>query len=397
MTAGRDDAPREEDRHHSRAPAYWDDEDGSGAASVSGADVLGTSVWDTAPRRRRTASAPEPDEAPEPVGDTGSAPESDAVSTAVAEAGGPVRPERPRPAAVARVENWARARSARLLWISAFVVGLLLGGAAIHSWDAERAAAARRDTVILGARVAQDAASSANWTGARQPWTLRIVVTNLGPSEVRIQAAHLDDKRYRSQLRSVSQGVKVRSGQETWISMDVMHSCSTGGPVNAPRQVVLAVTLNGRPQQNVPVRLADDGTLFVDTARQKCQGPENEFWTNAELAGTPAELTDEIVIPLRIRQAPNNGLAVREIRTATPGLSVVAAPLPAGFVEDVTPRITVRWSVADCSLARHLNYAEVAISATIQLESSGESIKPTVTLDANAVLAIVRFVTRKCG
>ncbi|TQS40739.1 hypothetical protein [Cryptosporangium phraense] len=375
MTGRRDDAPRD-DAHHSSAPAYWDELDESGEASVPGTDVLSTSVWEQARPRRRRPPEERPDDEPE-ADDDGQQPETE------------------QPTSVGRLEAWARARSARLRLIAAVAVGLLLGGAAIHSWDAEQAAAERRDRIVLGARVAQDAASSANWTGARQPWTLRVVISNLGPTEVRIRAARLDDSRYRSGLRTVSQGVKVRTGQETWISMDVSHSCA--GPLNAPRKILLSVSIAGRPERDVAVTLADDNTLFVDTARNKCQGPESDFWTNAELAGSPAELRDEIVIPLRIRQESDSGLAIREIRTATPGLSVVAAPLPAGFVEDVTPRITLRWSVADCGLARRLNYAEIAVTATVQLRSSGESIKPTVVLDANAVLAIVRFITRKCG
>lgn len=267
----------------------------------------------------------------------------------------------------------------------------------MHGWETQAADAARRDTVQLTARVAEDAASSASWTGARQPWTLRIVLTNSGPNEVRLRDARLPDRRYTSKLRQVSRGVRIPAGQETWISMDVTHSCLRGGPASAPRDVALTVAPAGRPEREVRARLADDNTLFVDTARQKCQTVASDIWITSELTGDPADLDTVLVTPIRIRQHDRRAVAIREIRTPTPGLSMVASTRPVGFVEDVTPVTALRWSIADCERARVVVYAEVGISGVVQLADGDPSIRTAIVLDANAVLAIVRFITRSCG
>ncbi|SHN45712.1 hypothetical protein SAMN05443668_112221 [Cryptosporangium aurantiacum] len=389
----------------SRAPAYWDEMDDSGATPVPDFDVLSQGSWE--PSRRWAAPEPvvplpraplrdpssesEPYEpAPEPLPEVEAPPEP---STEEAEADEPP----PRgPAFVGRLQRWSRARSTRLLAIVAFVAGAVLGGATVHEWDTQQAAEKQRNTVRLTARVAEDAASSASWTGARQPWTLRVVVTNSGPTDLRVRAARLDDRRFTSHLRTVSRGAQVRAGQDAWISLDVTHSCSTGGPTSAPRTIMLTVTPEGRPDQEIRVRLSDDTTLVVDTARQKCQSAASNLWITAELHGDPADLGTELVTPIRITQQDTSAAAVREIRTPTPGLSVVSAPLPVSFVKMQTPPTTLRWTIADCTKARVIVFAEVGISAVIQLEG-GESVQMPIVLDANAVLAIVRFITRTCG
>ncbi|GAA3395329.1 hypothetical protein [Cryptosporangium minutisporangium] len=417
-----DETARDSSRHHSRAPAYWDDLDDSGATPVPGPDVLSAGGWDasaaprwsaqeqliSAPRRPGAEELPgldpepppDPMPEPEPLSEpTESSPHPDAPTSEalVTDALAEEAPARRRPVVVERVERWARPHRARLLWIAAFVAGTVLGGVAVHEWDTQQAEARRRDTVQLSARVAEDAASSANWTGDRQPWTLRVVLTNSGPTDVRIGAARLDDKYLRSKLRTVSRDVRVRAGQETWISVDVTNSCSVSRPMTAPYAIMLTITPDGRPERDVRVRLADDTMLLVDTARQKCQNSANDMWITAELEGEPADLDTELATPIRIRQLDERALAVREIRTPTPGLSVVAAPLPIGFEQEVTPATTLRWSIADCAKARVIVYAEVGISATIQLVERGESVRVPIVLDANAVLAIVRFITRTCG
>ena len=412
-----DETPDDGDRHLSRAPAYWDDPDDAGETPVPAFDVLSTSIWD-APRGR--SPLPEPTPVPEPRKPAtderrGRRPEaSDVVREDAPPAGTPgddalgedtpggdpvddVPPGRSWPAPVGRAERWIRARQTRLFWIAAFVVGSLLGGAAVHSWEVQQAEAARRDSVQMAARVAEDAASSASWTGARQPWTLRVVLTNIGPTDVRLQEARLDDRRYQTHLRQVSRGVRVPAGQETWISMDVTHSCGRGGPSASPRELVLTVAPSGRPEREVRVRLSDDSALFVDTARQKCQTRASELWITSELAGEPAEVGATLVTPIRIRRPDQRALAVRDIRTPTPGLSMVASTRPVGFTEDVTPVTALRWSIADCARARIVVYAEVGITAVVQLADGGPRFRTTIVLDANAVLAIVRFITRSCG
>ncbi|MFG1926798.1 hypothetical protein [Cryptosporangium sp. NPDC048952] len=378
MAGPRDDAGDGE-RHLSRAPAYWDDLDDTADAVAPTFDVRSTSLWDAPLPPQPTSDVPEePDEPPE---QDGTAPEEPLA----------------RPGPVARAEDWLRDRQNRLLWIAAFVVGTLLGGAAVHSWETQAADAARRDTVQVTARVAEDAASSASWTGTRQPWTLRIVLTNTGPGDVRLQNARLDDDRYTSNLRQVSRGVRIPAGDETWISMDVTHSCAQGGPATAPRDVILTVAPDDRPERDVQVRLADDNTLIVDTARQKCQTVASEVWITSELVGEPADLDTTLVTPIRIRQHDRRAIALRELRTPTPGLSMVASTRPVSFVEDLTPVTALRWSVADCAKARVVVYAEVGISAVVQLADAGPSLRTAIVLDANAVLAIVRFITRSCG
>ncbi|WP_344648067.1 hypothetical protein [Cryptosporangium japonicum] len=342
-----------------------------------------TSIWESSRPQPDPAEAPDeaPASSPEPVDQT---PPDEA-------------PEPPRPVAIRWPELWERARRTPLVWIAAFVVGALLGGVAVHGWETQAADAARRDAVQLTARVAEDAASSASWTGARQPWTLRIVLTNTGPNDVRLRDATLPDRRYTSNLREVSRGVRIPAGQETWISMDVTHSCRRGGPASAPHDVALTVAPAGRPERDVRVRLADDNTLFVDTARQKCQTVASDIWVTSELVGEPADLDTVLVTPIRIRQHDRRAVAVRELRTPTPGLSMLASTRPIDFVEDVTPVTALRWSIADCARARAVVYAEVGISGVVQLSNGDPSIRTAIVLDANAVLAIVRFITRSCG
>jgi hypothetical protein len=270
---------------------------------------------------------------------------------------------------------------------------VLFGGVAIHGYDAQQAAASRRDTVNLTARVAEDNTPRTSSNGA---WVLRIIVTNSGQTDITVRGATLADGRFQSHLREVSLDTRIRAGQESWLSLDITHSCVDGGPAPAPQTLELTVVPTGRPGRIIRVRLADDGDQMVDAARQNCLNPDTDVWTDAELAGPTVTVGKALTMRVRVHMVGPEALAVREIRTSTPGLSVVATPLPARFTDGVTEPTMLRWSVASCQRAKVVTYAEIGITATVMLLADAESIRTDAVLDANAVLAIVRYITKTC-
>ena len=277
--------------------------------------------------------------------------------------------------------------------VAVFAAGVLLGSVAIHGYDAQLAAEAKRDTVNLTARVSEDGTPG---TGAQRPWVLRVIVTNSGQTDVVIRAATLADGRFQSHLRPVSEETNIRAGQESWLSLDVTHSCVDGGPAPAPQTLDLTVVPHGRPSRDVRIRLADDASRMVDAARQNCTNPDTNVWTSAELSGPTRVQGGALSVPIRIHLVGPEALAVREIRTSTPGMSVLSSPLPVRFADGITAQTILRWSIADCTRAKMLTFAEIGLTATVMLLADAESIQVDAVLDDNAVLAVVRYITANC-
>ena len=369
----------------------WDTQD-RGDLPPLGSDVLSSDRPVRRPRRPRRA---EPPTAPQqPAGPSLPLPADEELDHeqlpeehADEDAGGRKRPT------IESARRWTRDRKAVLLPMAVFAAGALLGSVGIHGYDAQLAAEAQRDTVNLTARVAED---STPRTGAQRPWILRVIVTNSGQTDILIRSASLADGRFQSHLRPVSQDTRIRGGQESWLSMDVTHSCVDGGPAPAPQTLELTVVPSGRPSRQVRVRLADDGARMVDAARQNCLNPDTDVWTSAELSGPTTLTRQALTVPIRIHLVGPEPLAVREIRTSSPGLSVIATPLPVRFSDGITGQTVLRWSVADCARAKVVTYAEIGITATVMLLEDAESLRTDAVLDANAVLAIVRFISSIC-
>lgn len=358
--APRDGVPRDRPYPSNAGSSEWErspwDTPDQGEPPPLGPDVLSS---DRPTRRARRA---EPPAAPRQPDDLNPPPPADEEldgqelpeEHADEEPGGRRRPT------IEGARQWTRDRKAVLVPMAVFVAGALLGSVGIHGYDAQLAAETRRDTVNLTARVAED---STPRTGAQRPWILRVIVTNSGQTDILIRAASLADGRFQSHLRPVSEDTRIRAGQESWLSMDVTHSCVDGGPAPAPQTLELAVVPTGRPSRQVQVRLADDGARMVDAARQNCLNPDTDVWTSAELSGPTTFTREALTVPVQIHLVGPEPLAVREIRTSSPGLSVIAAPLPVRFSDGITAQTVLRWSVADCARAKVLTYAEIGITA----------------------------------
>jgi hypothetical protein len=341
-------------------------------------DELAHSPWDR------------PDEAGSPL------PGPDVLSSEPSRRRSPPRAKRPEPAEPLNrpsPKEWLDDHRMLLIALAGVIVGALLASVAVHSYDEKQAEAARRNTVNLTARVPDDAIDQTN---AQRPWVLRLIVTNSGQTNIDVKGARLGDDRFESSLHPISVDTKIRAGQESWISLNVTHSCDHGAPAPSPQTVVLSVVPDGRVQRDVPIRLADDGARISDAAYQNCLSPLSDVWTSAELTGTPKVVGGVLNVPVQIHFVDTGAASIQDLRTVTLGLTMTASPLPARVVDDISAQIVLRWKVSDCAHARTLAYAAFGMTTTVGLRGIGKPLLTDAVLDADAILAIVRFVTATC-
>ncbi len=84
------------------------------------------------------------------------------------------------------------------------------------------------------------------------------------------------------------------------------------------------------------------------------------------------------------------------VRSETPGLVVVATPLPVRFTDGTTPVTTLRWAPSDCVHARLARDDEVRLRATVTL-ATGAPSEVTTLLDASSLRAVTDFLHRACA
>jgi hypothetical protein len=272
----------------------------------------------------------------------------------------------------------------------ALVVGVLLGAVFTHGYEARVHELARRDAVVLVARVAAGTAG-----GGRETWTATVVVANRGQSDVRIRAVRLGGDRFRARLHRPG-SVVVPGGAETRVVLDVSGGCAGGGPRRAPDTLVATVTTARRGVRDYSAPLADDTGLLLTTARRTCADTDFDRWVSTQAAGAPSVTRRGLVQPVRFLLHGASPQEIGAVRSETPGLVVVATPLPVRFTNGLTPVTTLRWAPSDCLEAQGSADDEVRLRATVTL-ASGPPEEVTTLLDAESLRAIAAFRSRACA
>ncbi|GAA3396471.1 hypothetical protein GCM10020369_73300 [Cryptosporangium minutisporangium] len=272
----------------------------------------------------------------------------------------------------------------------ALAIGVLLGAVFTHGYEARLDELERRDALALVARVAE-----ATPGGGRVTWAATVVVANPGPSDVRVRAARLGGDRFRSRLRG-SRGVVVPAGAEVRVVLEVSGGCAAGGPRTVPGTLVATVTTARRGVRRYSAPLADDAGQLLAAARRTCADTDFDRWVSTVAAGAPSVTRRGLVQPVRFLLHGSSPQEIGAVRSETPGLVVVAAPLPVRFTDGLTPVTTLRWAPSDCLEARRAPDDEVRLRATVTL-ASGPPAEVTTLLDAESLRAVSTFRAQACA
>lgn len=273
--------------------------------------------------------------------------------------------------------------------VVALVVGVVLGAVFTHGYEARLDELERRDAVELTARVVEGTPG-----GGRETLTAAVVLTNLGAHPVTIRAAQLDDDRFRSRL--VGEAVAIAPGADVRLTLAVSGGCAGGGPQTVPGTLVATVETPHRGARTHPVRLADDAGLLLAAARRTCADADFDRWVSTQAAGAPTIVRRGLLQPVRFRLHGASPQEIGAVRSETPGLVVVAAPLPVRFAADgLTAVTTLRWAPSDCLEAQRARADEVRLRATVTL-ATGVPEEVTTLLDAESLRAVTDFRDRAC-
>jgi hypothetical protein len=323
-----------------------------------------------------------------------------------------------RPPRANHVRSWLLSTRFQAL-LAGLLVGALISGLGVYSWQQTRAKAAERDKVLLTARVGNAQVDSPG------SWPLNVVIDNLGNAPVRIDSARLTGgQRFGSSLRLVSRGVVLAPGQQIPLTLSVTIDCAASNRLDdalAPTGIELSVAADGGPVRPVRVRLADDDSELAGAARTGCQSGASSLDVTASRSGRPGaaapvrtakSLTAEVTVqftpmstnPLDSGGGPS-GRPVN-IRGSVPGLSVMLTRAPlrlpaapgywAGTRAPITVDTTLRWTITSCDPLKQLQ-ADYWALAEISSYRTGAVLAYPLRLDGDMTYLISRFIGDVCG